>query len=66
MNDYNKIWQGVLGELELSVSKANFTTWFKDTFIINIIDNKVIIAIPNVFTKSWLEKKYKNKMLTAL
>ncbi len=66
MNNYDKIWEGVLGELELSVSKANFTTWFKNTFIIDINNNEVVIAIPNVFTKTWLEKKYQNKILNAL
>lgn len=66
MDDYNKIWEGVLGELELYISKANFTTWFKKTFIIEINDDEVIIAVPNVFTKTWLEKKYQDKILKAL
>jgi len=29
-----QLWQAILGELELTLSKANFTTWFKNTFII--------------------------------
>src|SRR3989338_4841164 len=54
-----QLWQAVLGELELSISKANFTTWFRDTFISGYIGNSdVIVGVPNVFTKSWLEKKY--------
>ena len=24
-----ELWQAVLGEIELSISKASFTTWFK-------------------------------------
>jgi len=66
MDDYNKIWEGVLGELELYISKANFTTWFKKTFIIEINNDEVIVAVPNVFTKTWLEKKYQDKVLKAL
>ncbi len=66
MNNYNKIWQGVLGELELSISKASFTTWFKNTFIIDINNSEVIVAVPNIFTKTWLEKKYQDKILNAL
>ncbi len=27
-----QIWQAVLGEIEFSLSRANFITWFKDTF----------------------------------
>jgi len=66
MNDYNKIWQGVLGELELSVSKANFTTWFKNTFIIDINDSEVVVAVPNVFTRRWIESKHTKEIITAL
>lgn len=54
----NELWQAVLGELELKLSKANFTTWFKNTFIANFSENEVIVGVPNTFTKTWLEKKY--------
>jgi chromosomal replication initiator protein len=53
-----ELWQAVLGELELSLSKANFTTWFKGTFIAENNEEKVVIGVPNTFSKSWLEKKY--------
>ncbi len=55
----DQLWQAVLGELELTISKANFTTWFRDTFISGYDgDTDVVVGVPNVFTKSWLEKKY--------
>jgi chromosomal replication initiator protein len=55
-----QLWQGVLGELELNLSKANFTTWFKNTFIFSWDETKgeIVIAVPNAFTQAWLEKKY--------
>ena len=53
-----QLWQAALGELELLLSKANFTTWFKNTSISSLDEEKVIIAVPNGFTKVWLEKKY--------
>ena len=61
-----QIWQAVLGELELTLSKANFTTWFKGTFILEIEETAIIIGVPNAFTKSWLEKKYNTDILKAL
>lgn len=61
-----EIWQAVLGEMEVSLSKANFTTWFKSTFISTLEDDKVIISVPNTFTKAWLEKKYHQNILQAL
>ncbi len=56
-----QLWQAVLGEIELSLSKANFTTWFKNTFISSHQDNKVVICVPNTFTKTWLEKNTTKK-----
>ena len=61
-----QLWQAVLGEIELSLSKANFTTWFKNTFISSHQDNKVVICVPNTFTKAWLEKKYHKEITNAL
>ncbi|KKT96632.1 MAG: Chromosomal replication initiator protein DnaA, partial [Parcubacteria group bacterium GW2011_GWC2_45_15] len=61
-----QLWQATLGELELLISKANFTTWFKNTFISSFENNKAIIGTPNAFTKAWLEKKYHDQILQAL
>jgi chromosomal replication initiator protein len=54
----DQIWQAVLGELEIGISRANFITWFKNTFIYSIEEGHVIISVPNDFTKRWLEQKY--------
>ena len=62
----NELWQAVLGELELSISKANFTTWFKDTFIASVGETEVTIGVPNLFTKAWLEKKYNKGLIRSL
>ncbi len=62
----DQIWEAVLGEIELSLSKANFTTWFKNTFISDCDEERVIICVPNTFTKAWLEKKYHNEISNAL
>jgi len=62
----NELWQAVLGELELSLSKANFTTWFKSTFIAQFEEGEITIGVPNLFTKAWLEKKYHKNILVSL
>jgi chromosomal replication initiator protein len=62
----DQLWQAVLGEIELNLSRANFTTWFKDTFVSSFENGKVIICVPNTFTKAWLEKKYHSAILKAL
>lgn len=64
--DTNELWRATLGELELTLSKANFTTWFKNTFIASFDGTRVVIAVPNTFTKAWLEKKYHDPIVKAL
>ncbi|MDP3965033.1 MAG: chromosomal replication initiator protein DnaA [bacterium] len=61
-----QLWETVLGELELSLSKANFTTWFKNTFIHESGEGKILIAVPNAFTKTWFENKYHTQILKTL
>lgn len=61
-----QLWQAALGELELSLSKANFTTWFKNTSVLDYDSRKAIIAVPNSFTKEWLKNKYEKNIIEAL
>lgn len=62
----DQIWRAVLGEIELSLSRANFVTWFKDTFISLFDNNKVVVCVPSAFVKKWLEEKYHKNILSAL
>ncbi|MBI2416191.1 MAG: chromosomal replication initiator protein DnaA [Candidatus Kerfeldbacteria bacterium] len=64
--DSAQLWEACLGELELNLTKANFTTWFKNTFILEHKDAAVIIGVPNSFTKTWMENKYAHKILKSL
>lgn len=63
-----ELWRTALADLELNLSKANFTTWFKSTFISSWDDvsGEVIIGVPNAFTQAWLEKKYHKTILSIL
>jgi len=61
-----ELWQSALGEIELSISKANFITWFKNTSIVSNKDGHIVIGVPNGFAKEWLENKYNLYILRAL
>ncbi len=65
MTNY-EIWQAVLAEFELSISKANFTTWFGNTGISNFENGHATVCVPNTFAKSWLEKKYHSDLVKSL
>ena len=62
----NELWQSVLNEIQLSISKPNFTTWFKNTNIISQKNGEIVIGVPNGFTKEWLENKYNKIIISAL
>lgn len=62
----HETWQTVLAELELSISKANFITWFKNTGIISQEAGQVIVCVPNAFTRAWMEKKYHQLIVKSL
>jgi chromosomal replication initiator protein len=64
--DYKQLWQSVLVEIELAVSKANFTTWFKDTHIVKDEGGVIVLSVPNAFVKEWLLTKYHNTILKSL
>jgi len=62
----SSLWQAVLGEIELSVSRGNFITWFKNTTLLRHDDEATIIGVPNVFIKQQLERKYNDLVVTTL
>ncbi len=62
----HEIWQAVLAELELSISKASFVTWFKDTGIASFQDGVVLVCVPNQFYLSWIQQKYHQMILKSL
>jgi len=66
MVEDKKLWDRVLLEMELTVSKANFTTWIKDTCIVKQEEGIVYLGVPNAFVKEWLTNKFHKPILKAL
>jgi chromosomal replication initiator protein len=64
--DTKKLWDSVLGTIELQVSKANFNMWFRDTHIHKQDDGVVYLAVPSVFAKEWLSSKFHKTILKYL
>ncbi|MEK7583127.1 MAG: chromosomal replication initiator protein DnaA [Patescibacteria group bacterium] len=57
-----ELWKIVLTEMELSLSRANFTTWFKGTNLLANANGCMMVSVPNGFIKEWLENKF-NKQI---
>lgn len=66
MNDFSKMWQTALIEIETAVSQANFSTWFKETSILREDGGTIYLGVPNSFTQQWLQKKFHSAILRTL
>jgi chromosomal replication initiator protein len=61
--DKKEFWNKCLNEIEMNISKANFTTWFKNTSILKEDSGVVEIGVPNEFVKDWLYNKFHKLIL---
>ncbi|MEK7080702.1 MAG: chromosomal replication initiator protein DnaA [Patescibacteria group bacterium] len=61
-----ELWQSVLAQMQFHISKANFATWFQNTDIISKENEKILISVPNAFSKEWLSNKYNKLILKTL
>lgn len=50
----------------LTLSKANFAMWFKDTFVNKIEEGVVSIGVPSAFVKEWFASKYHKIIFKSL
>ena len=61
-----ELWQAVLSEIELQISRPNFLTWLKNSRLIDAQDGTALIALPNNFAKEWVELKYHKLILGSI
>jgi len=61
-----ELWDKCLAEIELNISKANFTTWFKNTSIIKEDNGTILVGVPNEFVKDWLYNKFHKLIFKTL
>ncbi len=64
--DNQKLWQAMLGSLEINLSKGNFITWFKNTGIIEKDGDYIIVGVPSTFAHEWIKNKFHNHLLKSL
>lgn len=62
----DELWKTALANIELTLSKASFITWFKYTSIIKNLNGIIVIGVPNGFSMEWLENKYNKVILGVL
>ena len=62
-----ELWEYMLTQVELSISPANFNTWFRDSSIVKVAEDGVVhIGVPSQFFKDWYVKKFHTLLLKVL
>ena len=61
--DTKQLWENCLVEIEAELSKANFSTWFKNTCVLREDGGIIYVGVPNEFVRDWLKNKY-HKLIT--
>ena len=64
--DTKELWNHCLIEIEAEVSKANFSTWFKNTSLVKEDSGTLYVGVPNEFVKDWLQNKFHKTILRIL
>jgi chromosomal replication initiator protein len=64
--DLVELWKNALGELQITLSRPNFETWFKNTFILDYKKGIFIIGVPTFFVEDWLKDKHLKEITKAL
>lgn len=57
-SNLKELWEFILTQVELSISPANFNTWFRDSHIVKVEDGIIYIGVPSQFFKDWYMKKF--------
>src|SRR3954465_11776215 len=66
MTTTKELWENALVELELTISKPNFNTWFKDTHIVRVEDGSGCLGVPAEFAPDWLSTKFHKDIVRSL
>ncbi len=59
-------WKAALGELEMQMTKATFTTWLQGTRALSCVDDEFVIGVRNDFAKDWLENRLRDLIVRTL
>lgn len=62
----NDLWLQVLKEVEPTVKRPHFLTWFQNTTVLSSEDGLLLVGVPNVFAKDWLEHKINGDLVEAV
>ncbi len=64
--DLSKLWSMLLSDISKELSKPSFETWFTFARPLSLKDHRLVIAVPNGFTREWIRDRYENIIIEKL
>ena len=64
--ELDNLWEKVLADIELQVSRPNFDMWLKNSRLISKDAGAVTVSLPSNFAKTWVQDKYHKNILSSL
>jgi len=61
-----EIWKVALRDLKLQMTRAAFDTWLRDSHLVEEENGTLVIGVPNVYARDWLEHRLKKVILRTL
>ena len=60
-----KIWDQIITDLQVAISKTEMATWFSATALLELNKNLAVIKVPNKFISTWLSDNYVDQIQNA-
>jgi chromosomal replication initiator protein len=60
------LWTEVSNRLRDALNESTFTTWFADTEPIELSGERFVLAVPNDFTRTWIEDHFLDLIQAAI
>ncbi|HHY91744.1 MAG TPA: chromosomal replication initiator protein DnaA [Firmicutes bacterium] len=61
-----EVWQRALAVMEQELGRTSFDNWLRPTRAVAIVASNLLIAVPNAYTREWLETSYSSLVQRAL
>ena len=61
-----QVWEAVLGDLQLRVTRPSYETWLKGTVGLDHLDGEFVVGTPNTFVAEMLEQRMYSLISQAL
>ncbi|WFA08318.1 chromosomal replication initiator protein DnaA [Tissierella sp. Yu-01] len=65
-SNLDTLWNDVLNIIKVELTEVSFNTWLKSIEPISLSNNKIILAVPNDFTKGILKGRYYNLIKNSI